>query len=197
MNPLSPAIIARWSPMWAKDCCSERPWWRIGIVPGNPVQTSFPARYVMEYRRVDGKTVHLGYQSANAEWRDLTAHLTEMARIDAAHPLPAPGPMPGQVWAWDADNASTVVDVRDGVALWNAGVHPMGLQRFVQAQIDEEDRVKRESAPKVDAPDGVFYTIMDWQRPPTAEQLNVWPPPGAILVAGPTPWGFSIPWSPA
>ena len=192
MKPIPSEIVTRWSPMWAKDCCPDRPWWTARRVDG-VVLTSWPPIEPFQWFRCDG----LAGPTFSAHAGELVVNEAGLAAIDAAHPLPAPEPMPGQVWAWDADNASTVVDVRDGVALWNAGVHPMGLQRFVQAQIDEEDRVKRESAPKVDAPDGVFYTIMDWQRPPTAEQLNVWPPPGAVLVAGPTPWGLSIPWTPS
>lgn len=174
MNPLSPAIIARWSPMWAKDCCSERPWWRIGIVPGNPVQTSFPARYVMEYRRVDGKTVHLGYQSANAEWRDLTAHLTEMARIDAAHPLPAPPPLPGQVWATPRPGYG------DG---W--GYH---LVTVAAPFVGDSWLVH------LGGDGSVAQTYRMGEATPDA---SAWPPPGAILVAGPTPWGRDIPWGPA
>jgi hypothetical protein len=28
-------------------------------------------------------------------------------------------------------------------------------------------------------------------------RADVWPPPGAVLVAGPTPWGRDVPWAPA
>lgn len=32
---------------------------------------------------------------------------------------------------------------------------------------------------------------------PRLAVLKTWPPPGAVLVAGPTPWGRDCPWAPA
>ena len=29
------------------------------------------------------------------------------------------------------------------------------------------------------------------------EPIETWPPPNAVLVAGPTPWGRDVPWAPA
>lgn len=172
MTPLPPDIIARWSPMWPKDAHPERPWWRVSIVSGFPVRSSFPAQYVMEYRRVDGRTVELGYQSENPEWRDLSEFDAALAVIDAAHPLPVPPPMPGQVWAFPRPGYGWGYHLVTVAAAWIDGawlVH-LGGDRRVAATY-------REGGARPDE--------------------NVWPPPDAILVAGPTPWGFSCPWSPA
>lgn len=125
MNPLPPEVIARWSPMWPKDCHPDRPWWTLCVVDGEPVQTSFPPRYVMQWRRVDGKAVRVGYQSANPDWRTTVfQHEAEIAAIDAAHPLPAPPPMAQQVWSWGPGNAETAivhVHTGKGRVLWATG----------------------------------------------------------------------------
>lgn len=36
----------------------------------------------------------------------------------------------------------------------------------------------------------------DGDRPMLAVLPRTWPPPGAVLVAGPTPWGRDCPWTP-
>lgn len=144
MNPLHPAIIARWQSMWAKDCCPERPWW---------------TRHEMTYRRCDGITIlsrvslDLTHGDERGLWDGKEPYADAMARIDSAHPLPAPGPMPGQVWTFDGQERS-IIAVRPG-----------------------DD------------------AIVTWYGPPA--KCKSWPPPGAILVAGPTPWGRDCPWSPA
>lgn len=143
--------------MWSPDCHPERPWWTLCVVDGEPVQTSFPARYVMQWRRVDGKTVRVGYQSANPDWRTTVfQHEAELAAIDAAHPLPHPGYYPGQVWVLDDDEVTIC-------------------------------RVKHRDA-RVEAYVSPDYGAIDYSK----DLLD-----GAILVAGPTPWGRDCPWSPA
>lgn len=191
---LPPAVIARWSSVWGKGCCPPRPWWSARRVDG-VVLTSWPPIEPFQWFRCDG----LAGPTFSAHAGELVVNEADLAAIDAAHPLPAPPPLPTQVWAWDGNNASMVVDVRDGKALWNAGFPPAGLQRFVQARIDAEDRAKRPPDPIPTTGDsGIGYvTFSCFHLQPTSEQLNVWPPPGAILVAGPSCYGRDTPWSPA
>ena len=147
MRPVPAEVAARWGAMWAKGHVPDRPWW---------------SRVLLTYQRCDG--IVIGNESIlracgndpRGAWDGKEPYEDAMARIDAAHPLPAPPSMPAQVWAWPHDasgravvHEQTVVDVSQGAVIFR---------------------------------DGAFY---------------VWPPRRAILVAGPTPWGRDVPWSPA
>lgn len=138
MNPIPEPLRARWSPMWPKDCHPERPWWVLVRDVNEPVQTSYPSRSFYRWARVDGAKVTAGYLSDEPSWRSGVPGDEALTAFDAAHPLPAPPLMPGQVWAY-ADGTETLI-----------------------------------------------------------VRVEMWPPPdvNAILVAGPTPWGRDVPWSP-
>ena len=175
MKPIPSEVVARWSQMWSPDCHPERPWWSLCVVDGEPVQTSFPARYVMQWRRADGKTVRVGYQSANPDWRTTVfQHEAGIAAVDAAHPLPAPPPLPGQVWATPRPGYG------DG---W--GYH---LVTVAAPFVGDSWLVH------LGGDGSVAQTYRMGEATPDA---SAWPPPGAILVAGPTLWGRDVPWSPA
>lgn len=127
-----PNPFESWLPMYGAGAVKERPWWRsLHAVHGGMVNFG-------RYRRADGAEV--GAEDA-----------AELAAYDAAHPLPAPPPMCGQVWA-DALATYAIAAVVRGVPLVDAGA---GL-----------------------------------------EPLEQWPLAGAVLVAGPTPYGRDVPWAP-
>jgi hypothetical protein len=140
--------------MWAKGHVPDRPWW---------------SRHDLTYRRCDGITIlsrafmDITHGDERGLWDGKEPYADAMARIDAAHPLPAPPPMPGQVWAYP-----------DGAEVCLIGVD-----------------VPPEMPP--DAWGRARFSPRMWHE----KGNDVWPPPGAILVAGPTPWGRDIPWSPA
>lgn len=91
-----PAELARaWGPMWHPNAHPSRPWWR--MVDGHP----------FIYVRLDGWRVERGFSGGIfakppgdilAEMPGLTFVDDGMAYVDTNHPLPAPDPMPGQVW---------------------------------------------------------------------------------------------------
>lgn len=152
MTPLPPTISDRWRPMWHPNAYLSRPWWR--MVDGHP----------FIYVRLDGWRVERGFNGGIfveppgdilAEMPGLTFVDDGMAYVDTKHPLPAPDPMPGQVWRL-----------------------PHGVE-YVLAQTDGDG-------------DGQMSASLgrNWF---TRKQ---WPPPGAVLVAGPTPWGRDVPWAP-
>ena len=156
MKPIPSEVSARWSPMWPKDCHPDRPWWCL---------------HEMTYRRCDGITLRLAATmrlvsdpDERGLWGDAELFDDAMARIDAAHPLPVPPPMCGQVWSVGGDEV--LITFSEGnAAAWRYAF--MG-------------------GPIVNG--GTSYT----------QGGKPWPmDEDAFLVAGPTPWGRDVPWSPA
>lgn len=98
-----------------------------------------------------------------------------LAAIDTAHPLPAPPPMCGQTWCWP-----------DGIETMLTRVEPVG-----PAGVTDVWRVWTVVPAKgvLVSPREVGVSIDD------GSDIEAWPPPGAILVAGPSPHGFNVPWS--
>lgn len=169
MNPFTP-----WLPMYPPDAHPERPWWR-----------AEHAQRQTFYRRIDGAkgwtyNVHDGYGGLFLVPHDCDAAwvLRRMDSEDEAKPIPAPPPMAGQVWVWFED--------------WRATGAPGGLDANLYV-----------AAGTVATIAGVT-PAMNPERTPlvrlTSFPLDVgrtWPMSGAVLVAGPTPWGRDVPWAPA
>lgn len=149
------AVYEQWSAMWAHGHVRDRPWWRI-VATGHA--------HAAGAVRVDGARTLLTIIGPNpAASENALLDWGDVERIDRAIPLPAPPPMPGQVWAWDGvEDAVTYVEAsswQDGVVTgWTIGIG--GSTRYVGPA---------------------------WG--------GVWPIPGAVLVAGPTPWGRDVPWA--
>jgi hypothetical protein len=81
----------------------------------------------------------------------------------------APDPMPGQVWAFPGSGIErTIVDVTGGA----------GWFMFQPG-----------------APFSVGGPYSCHARPEML-RIDEWPPPGGVLVSGPTPWGRDVPWAP-
>jgi hypothetical protein len=120
-----------------------RPWWR---------QTSHP----LEWERIDGRRV--------------CGHPDGMALCDAEHPLPAPPPMVGQVWAWPDGCTVSVSYVRPALGS-SAGFVCFGSPIALAPGCSQAT------------------TAMDLDEMP-------WPPPGAVLVDGPSQWSRHTQWAP-
>ena len=171
--------------MWPDHYHCSRPWW-----------SWCPA--TEDWRRADGFTLrgtHFGdldpwrppawsllRAQAGCIYRDGETPETEphigsleevLARIDAAHPLPAPGPLPGQVWAFARPGYG------DG---W--GYH---LVTVAAAWIDGAWLVHL---------GGDSVTVATYREGGARPGESVWPLPGAILVYGPSQHGVNTPWSP-
>lgn len=106
----------------------------------------------------------------------LAAH--DLAGIDDAYLVPPPPPMAGQVWVWFED--------------WRATGTPGGLDASLYV-----------AAGTVAMIAGVT-PAMHPERTPLVRLTSfpsdvgrTWPMSGAVLVAGPTPWGRDVPWAPA
>jgi hypothetical protein len=152
--------------MWHPRAHSARPWWR------------FFRNTALSLERVDGWSVHdtfggiavqpPAYARAEKPLVD-TSLLDAMAYVDTNHPLPAPDPMPGQVWAFPGSGIErTIVDVTGGA----------GWFMFQPG-----------------APFSVGGPYSCHARPEML-RIDEWPPPGGVLVSGPTPWGRDVPWAP-
>lgn len=118
MQPLLPEIVARWAKMWGPDVHPTRSWWRRG--------------QFSTWERVDGAQVDDGGtqrfgRATRYDPKKAKPHAVveaELAAYDAAHPLPAPPPMPGQVWCWGPANAETAIAhvyTGKGRVLWATG----------------------------------------------------------------------------
>lgn len=146
MTPIPPEVAARWKPMWSPDAHVERPWWRLGT----QAWVRADGAEVGTYTIGEGRFYRRTQEAVNAA----------LAEHDAAHPLPAPGPMPGQVW-----------------------VYPDGREEMIPTIFGVYGQDGRERA-----------TLLGGHPGPKFNGES-WPPPGAILIAGPTPWGRDVPWS--
>lgn len=181
-NPFLP-----WLPMYGPGAVPERPWWQLCTRGGVTLDT-YPAQYPWQAVR-DGRAIALGYAgAASARGLITPAIVEEIDRIDTEHPLPVPPPMPTQVWCWSPTEMATVVDIHEGRPVWNGGIPPAPYQRAAERARRgrwEDDRRRARMATGADkilfAASSVI-TLDDY----------AWPPPGAILVAGPL-----APWAPA
>jgi hypothetical protein len=100
---------------------------------------------------------------------------SSIASYDEAHPLPEPPILPGQVWVWP-----------EGTHIRESAVHadiPPGGSAQVLSVLHGR-------------PVFVVVNTSILPSPPALICGPLGPPPGAILVAGPTPWGRNVPWSP-
>lgn len=132
------------------DAHPTMPWWR---------------RTVTEISNTHGwQREPDGYFVADPEWGDdppaswddeVERTIVRLNAHDIAHPLPAPSPMCGQVWAYPP-----------------SGERSTPIRRLVLAEDDRHVLLG-----------GAVTHWHDTER---------WPPPGAVLVAGP-----GAPWSPA
>lgn len=144
-------VYARWSPMWHRDADVDRPWWVYERPYGTNPAGDYEAGCL--YGRIDGVSL----------WAPGSAILSTLAEYDARQPMPAPLPMPGQVWAWDGVEA--IVEHVEASS-WQGGVvtgWTIGIGGSTR------------------------YVGPAWG--------GAWPIPGAVLVAGPTPWGRDVPWA--
>ena len=173
------SIFDPWLPMYREGMVPERPWWRAAA------QGSV---------RCDGR-VAAPWAMTPHELRARTREemLAEIDRIDAEHPLPVPPAMPGQVWAWSATEMAAVVGIREGRPIWGAGTPPKPVQESARRSAAERQEERRRQARMATRFDDVSYL----SAASVEEEDYVWPPPGAVLVAGPSPWGRDMPWVPA
>lgn len=95
-NPIPSALAARWRSVWHPNAFLPRPWWR------------FSSETPRSLERVDGWCVHDTFTGMSVQPPGLgetqylavgTGLADAVAFVDASHPIPAPEPMPGQVWA--------------------------------------------------------------------------------------------------
>lgn len=104
-------------------------------------------------------------QDPKGRGHDLPGTFDEaMAAIEREHPLPCPEPRCGQVWVWPEG----AVSLMDGETRVTVETHIMVLA--------------------VGRRDGWWQ----WRHANHHSALTEWPPPGAVLVAGP-----GAPWAPA
>lgn len=167
MKPIPPDVAASWSATWGAGVYPARPWWLVGS--GGPRRTDgiVPA---------PGWLVEMGRADPRGLWDGKEPYEDFMARVDAEHPLPAPPPMPGQVWRWAEGDETMIVRVApagaDGVTdVWR-----------VWTGLDVSNRVSALVCPRAVGVEG-------------GSRVEQWPPPGAVLVAGPSPHGLNVPWS--
>lgn len=91
MRPIPPEILAAYPPR-PGTLIPDRPWWRVGMSSGR-----------FAWIRSDDATLPLAAHE-HARTRE-----ADVARYDAAHPLPHPGFRAGQVWAWVEEVPTFVV----------------------------------------------------------------------------------------
>lgn len=146
------------------DAHPERPWWRrdrSAMVRSDGVAlTSIHDR---NYAETFGHPFdERGMREDGESYADATA------RIDREHPLPAPPPMCGQVWVWLSGFAATV-----------QAVDPTGMS----APRGMSD------GPGVVWPCTIPAPVQHGPYLGAWTPAALWPPPGAVLVAGPgAPW---------
>lgn len=159
---ISVPLAERWRPMWNPDAHPERPWWRRTNLSVVRCDGAFPADAIsVEYDRAEPWWA----------WDGIESYTDFMARIDREHPLPAPPPLPGQVWAWSETEMAMIVYLQAG--LWYWSVTPVPVQKA--------------------ATEALHRRQLPFRLTPEVQDY-AWPPPGGILVAGPTPWGRDCPW---
>jgi hypothetical protein len=163
MKPMPKEIAERWLPMWGEGAHPERPWWcavHAQVADGPRVR----------WRRGDG--VYTSYYKVPVTWGAndnpgtffIDTPRSELEYIDGVHPLLAPPPMPGQVWAW--------------VSFFGTNMARGGAAETMVTHVNTANGNVRWATGGKHGPEH-------------------WPPEYTVLVAGPTPWGRDIPWSPA
>lgn len=103
-------VSERWAPMWPVGHHPDRPWWAILSTKARTAAGQF-----VTWRRVDGLTKSAPWTPVTEAWGSseqlqaaimlaaVAATGDALTRIDREHPLPAPPPMPGQVWVREGD----------------------------------------------------------------------------------------------
>lgn len=149
--------------------------WGAGVHPARPwwSMASHTPRRTDGIVPVPGWLVEMGRVDPRGLWDGNEPYEAFMARVDAEHPLPAPMPLPMQVWRWAEGDETMIVrvvpDGRVGVPdTWRVWTGLNNASALVSPRAKE------------------FVG---------GSRVEQWPPPGAVLVAGPSPHGFNVPWS--
>lgn len=113
------------------DAHPERPWWRLsgeGLTRSDGVELSPLTRWVggddyevSWWAQPMGTVVRTTVGDCDQQHGLADLLGDALAAYDAAHPLPAPLPLCGQVWAFGDGHVSMVTDVHDGVVTWGDG----------------------------------------------------------------------------
>lgn len=145
------------------DAMEGRPWWRRAASGYRRSDGRAARQQVVEHDVVEKKGRAVILYGARTRHRSNEEVLEEVARIDREHPLPAPEPKCLQTWITPSGDHHVAVGVKDGKAV------------FLAAVAGEQFEVVGHGA----LPVWPVYVFV-------AEE---WPPPGAVLVAGPgAPW---------
>lgn len=95
MIPMPADLYPTWGAMWGPEVHPQRPWWRIHRSEidrmGQWIQ-DIPPSFVP----VDGHGVATYWERVDG------LHAADLEAGDHEHPLPAPPPMPGQVWVFES-----------------------------------------------------------------------------------------------
>lgn len=166
MKPIPPEIAARWAPMWGQDAHRERPWWRLSSVDARSAAGAF-----VVWTRCDGSI-------ASAKWHRPGAFLGSPEQARAALFMAAVDAIGDALARIDAEHPLPVPSPTPG-QVWRSWL-VSGSEMMVSEVI-----LAASGAPTCAIVAG--ETMMFPQE---------WPPPSAILVAGPTPYGRDVPWSP-
>ncbi len=119
----------------------------------------------------------------------------ELVRLSQDHPPASMQNLRGAYRPWIEDVASAMERIDREYPI----PPPEPLEGQVWAQVEGAGRF-------LDGGDSFMIVSMLRTNPiavvqgnyePKLAVLRTWPPPGAVLVAGPTPWGRDIPWSPS
>jgi hypothetical protein len=157
-----------WLPMYAPRSLAERPWWTLSLVG---------------WRRADGFSVQHGLGGAlgahGGEWAEHAGVPTWRCGRKLFE-----GVDPSDMMArLDAEHPMAAPPPMCGqVWVWTNGWERMvvGVDRC--AVFGCGDEIRNTGAPSE-------YSDIPMRA-------DVWPPPSAVLVAGPTPWGRDVPWAP-
>lgn len=154
--------------LYTSGTWSERPWWRRAL--SGVVMVSESPILPCAWLRQDGVKGPEFPWAAGEPDVPTPEDAEAMREIDLDSPIPPPAPTPTQVWV-DPGGAFSVVDV---------STHGVMVLRYRVMEIEGSDRLGHTLA-------RVFKD---------GDLLPSWPPRGAVLVAGPTPWGRDRPWAP-
>lgn len=175
MIPMPIHLNEAWGTVWTAanpHYFSDGPWWDYNA------QRRCDGLYLID--RLGKTRADIKLRDPRTLWNsDKEAPSEAMSRIDKKHPLPAPPPMPGQVWAFP-----------DGEAQITA------VERALLYRLHERpEDAKLHLCPVWSTP--LIRLNRQWHVTEAEWQGGQWPIRGAILVAGPTPWGRDVPWTPS
>lgn len=194
------------------DAVPDRPWWRRNL-PGSGFASSsiFDPMLPMDegeggrwraFVRTDGVAVvgGPGDDAVLGRHGRSNVHVVgdgetvgeALARVDRGHPLPAPPPLVGQVWVWsETDEAAQLPAVVKGRAAWGLMMPRACVAHAQQHAHERAVDARRRARMATRAGDLIAGTAYLLAEDPTEDDY-LWPPPGAVLVAGP-----HSPWSPS